>query len=366
MDSVETSEIDTPSAPRPVEHDRNPARPSVKPPATVRRRTLLLAALAATGAAVPVAVMESRANSAGPRTTVFPLPHGHAGSVAFSPDGKTLAAGLSGVQGIHSTLRLWDVARGTATTPWPDQVEELTKVAFSPDGKTLAMTGTFAVSLWNVADRTAIALPHPRPTLDLAFAPDGRTLASGGRDGTARLWDLPTHTLTTMLTTQGMAEVDAVAFSPDGRTLATDSDDLTESPVRLWDLRTHTVATTLDAPRRHGFNPVAFPSKGTIMATGSADNIVRVWDSGTSYVYAPLTGHTGPVTTVAFSPDGDTLATGSEDRTVRLWDTSSLDVFPLDTLTGHTDKVTTLAFSPDGKTLASGSLDATVRLWPTR
>ncbi|WP_405530342.1 WD40 repeat domain-containing protein [Streptomyces canus] len=247
----------------------------------MRRRTLLLAA---TGAAVPVAVMESRANSAGPRTTVFPLPHGHAGSVAFSPDGKTLAAGLSGVQGIHSTLRLWDVARGTATTPWPDQVEELTKVAFSPDGKTLA----------------------------------------------------------------------------------TDSDDLTESPVRLWDLRTHTVATTLDAPRRHGFNPVAFASKGTIMATGSADNIVRVWDSGTSYVYAPLTGHTGPVTTVAFSPDGDTLATGSEDRTVRLWDTSSLDVFPLDTLTGHTDKVTTLAFSPDGKTLASGSLDATVRLWPTR
>ncbi|MFF7981686.1 WD40 repeat domain-containing protein [Streptomyces sp. NPDC007901] len=333
----------------------------------MRRRTLLLAALGASAVAVPLAVIESRTDDAAPRNVVFALPDGYATCVAFSPDGKTLAAGLSGLQGTHSTLRLWDVAEGTSTAPWPDQIEDVAKLAFGPDGKTLATTGeTLEVSLWNRADRTRIALPHPQLTLDLAFAPDGRTLATGCRDGAARLWDLPTRTVTATLTTQGMAVVNAVAFSPDGQTLATGSADLTESPVRLWDLRTRTVAATLVAPLWHGFKPVAFGPTGHIVATGSADNIVRLWNSVTGTVLTELTGHTGPVTTVAFSPDGDILATGGEDRTVRLWDTSTLDAVPIDTLTGHTDKVTSVAFSPEGKTLASAGLDGTVRLWPNR
>ncbi|WP_406336007.1 WD40 repeat domain-containing protein [Streptomyces sp. NBC_00203] len=366
MDSVEPAEINT-STTAAGETQPQPGRPPVKPPAKVRRRTLLLAALGATAVAVPLAVIESRADdAANPRKATLTVPDGHADSVAFSPDGKTLAAGLSGARGTGSTLRLWDVAEGTATTPWADHVEDLTKVAFSPDGKTLAMTGALAVYLWNMADRTSIALPHPQPTLDLAFAPDGRTLATGGRDGVARLWDLPTRALTNALTAPGTAAVNAVAFSPDGLTLVTGSADLTESPVRLWDLLTRTVDATLEAPRRHGFTSVAFGRVGYIMATGSADNIVRVWDYVTGTVTAALTGHTGTVTTVAFSPDGDTLATGSEDRTVRLWDSSTLDLVPIDTLTGHTDNVTTVAFSPDSKTLASGSLDGTVRLWQNR
>ena len=50
-----------------------------------------------------------------------------------------------------------------------------------------------------------------------------------------------------------------------------------------------------------------------------------VWDLATSRpIGAPLTGHTGPVTSVAFSPDSTTLATGSADHTVRLWDVAYL------------------------------------------
>ncbi|MFE5084952.1 WD40 repeat domain-containing protein [Streptomyces mirabilis] len=323
MDSVEPAEINT-STTSALGRQPQPDRPPVKPPAQVRRRTLLLAALGASAVAVPLAVIESRAgDTVKPRKVTLSVLDGYVDSVAFSPDGKTLAAGLSGTQGTGSTLRLWDVAEGTAPTPFADHVEDVTTVAFSPDGKTLAMAGGIEVSLWNVADRTSITLPHPQPALDLAFSPDGRTLATG-------------------------------------------STDLTESPVRMWDLLTRTVDATLDAPRWHGFKPVAFGRVGDIMATGSADNIVRVWDFVSGTVIATLTGHTGAVTTVAFSPDGNTLATGSEDKTVRLWDTSTLDVVPIDTLTGHTDKVTTVTFSPEGKTLASGSLDRTVRLWPAR
>ncbi|WP_406126975.1 hypothetical protein OIE52_17740 [Streptomyces canus] len=148
MDSVEPMEINTSPAAAGGTQPQ-PGRLPVKPLGKVPRRTLLLAALGATAVAVPLAVIGSRADAAKPRRATLTVPDGHADSVAFSPDGKTLAAGLSGVRGASSTLRLWDVTEGTTTTPWADHVEDLTKVAFSPDGRTLAsgsLDGT--VRLW--------------------------------------------------------------------------------------------------------------------------------------------------------------------------------------------------------------------------
>jgi WD40 repeat protein len=364
MDATEPAKTDTPATPTGGTPPQ-PGRPPTGPRAKVRRRTLLLAAVGLTAVTVMFAEIESRADDDEPRKIVFTVPDGHARSVAFSSDGKTLVAGLSGVRGIGSTLRSWNLAKGTSTTPWPDQVEEVTKVAFSPDGRTLAVAGTLQVSLWNVAKPTGVALPLP--TLDLAFSPDGRTLATGGRDGAARLWALATGTVTDTLTPEGMTVVNAVAFSADGYTLATGGDDRSDSPVRLWDLLDPIGDATLELPRGHGFKPLAFSPVGDLLATGGADGVVRVWEAPeTDTAVATLTGHTGPVTAVAFSPHGDTLATGSDDKTVRLWDTSSFSVVPLSTLTGHTDKVTSVVFSPDGRTVASGSLDGTVRLWPRR
>ncbi|MGW2569086.1 WD40 repeat domain-containing protein [Streptomyces sp. NPDC001537] len=364
MEAAEPAETATPATPTSATQPQ-PGQPPTEPRPKVRRRTLLLGALGLTAVTVTLAEMESRADDDEPRKIVLTVPDGHARSVAFSPDGKTLVAGLSGVRGINSTLRSWNLAKGTSATPWPDQFGEVTKVAFSPDGRTLAVAGAFQVSLWNVAKPTGVALPLS--ALDLAFSPDGKTLAAAGHDGTVRLWNLAIGTVTHTLTTEGMTVVNAVAFRPDGDALATGSEDLTDSQVRLWDLRSPTNDATLKAPHWHGFKPVAFsPSGGQLLATGGEDPLVRVWDSVSGHLWGTLTGHTGPVTAVAFSPDGDTLATGSDDMTVRLWDTSTLDLSPVDTLTGHTGKVTSVAFSPDGRTVASGSRDGTVRLWPNR
>jgi WD40 repeat protein len=123
---------------------------------------------------------------------------GHAnvvGSVAFSPDGRTLASGSW-----DTTIKLWDVVSG--------QLQR-------------TLTG------------------HTGRVEVVAFSPDGRTLASGSWDTTIKLWDVVSGQLQRTLTGH-TGRVEVVAFSPDGRTLASGSDDKT---IMLWDLSTANEAT---------------------------------------------------------------------------------------------------------------------------
>ena len=116
-------------------------------------------------------------------------------------------------------------------------------VAFAPDGHTLA-TASFdrTVRLWDLTDRTRptpLGPPltgHTSFVDSVAFAPDGHTLATASFDQTVRLWDLTDRTHPSSLgppLTGHTSAVDSVAFAPDGHTLATASADQT---VRLWDL----------------------------------------------------------------------------------------------------------------------------------
>ncbi len=105
-------------------------------------------------------------------------------SVAFSPDGKTLA-----VASWERGTRLWDVAAGKEA----GAVDGHSTAAFSPDGKTLALGGkVWSVKLWDVAtrkDRSALEW-HRAQVSCVAFSPDGKMLASASRDRTFKLWDV--------------------------------------------------------------------------------------------------------------------------------------------------------------------------------
>jgi WD40 repeat protein/energy-coupling factor transporter ATP-binding protein EcfA2 len=287
---------------------------------------------------------------------------GHTGpvySVAFSPDGKTLASGSH-----DSTVRLWDVAtRRQVGSPLTSHTSGKT-VAFSPDGKAVAADGLDnTVLLWDVATHRQLGRPltgHTDTVSSVTFSPDGKTVATGGLDNTVRLWDAATHHQLGRLLTAHTDGINSVTFSPDGKTLASGSGDAT---VRLWDVATHRQVGRPLTGHSGPVSSVAFSPDGKTLASSSDDATVRLWDVATQrQIGRPLTGHTDTVSSAAFSPDGKTLATGGSDNTVRLWDLATHNQLGRP-LTGHTGPVNAVAFSPDGETIASGSGDTTVRLW---
>ncbi|QDO46972.1 helix-turn-helix domain-containing protein [Streptomyces sp. RLB3-17] len=297
------------------------------------------------------------------RTTMKTL--GSVESVAFSPDGHTLASSESEGkdQPFDGEVRLWDAATGKLRTTMKT-LSSVESVAFSPDGHTLASGRVDGkILLWDVATgklRTTLN-GQTDGVASVAFSPDGHTLASsesGGKDqmsdGKILLWDAATGKLRTTLKT--LSSVESVAFSPDGHTLASGRVD---GKILLWDVATGKLRTTLNG-QTDGVASVAFSPDGHTLASAGADEKVRLWDAATGKLHSTLNGHTGIVASVAFSPDGHTLASAGADNTVRLWDTAAGS--PQATLNAP-GGVAQVAFSPDGRTLAGGGVDEKVRLW---
>ena len=280
-------------------------------------------------------------------------------NVAFSPDGRTLASGS-----YDSSIRVWDVRnhrqRGERLTGHSGRVYG---VAFSPDGRTLVSTGEDeTIRLWDVRTHRQRGEPltgHRGPVYDAAFSPDGGTLASAGKDETLRLWDVRARKQLRKPLSGHKDRVVDVAFSPDGRTLASASFDTT---IRLWDVRAGQQLGQQLTGHADSVYAVDFSPDGRTLASAGADRTVRRWSVRTRRQLGKLTGHVGIVFSVDFSPDGRTLASGANDTTIRVLDVGA----HRGPLTGHSGAIIGIAVSPDGGTLASASDDKTIRLWDVR
>lgn len=296
------------------------------------------------------------ATTGGPLAT-FDRYVGDVNSVAFVPGTTLLMVGCG-----NKSVRLLDTGAASAAKQLTGHApKETWSLAFAPDGRTLASGGDdHQVRLWDMTtgQQRALLEGHESLVTAVAFSRDGKTLASASYDGYVKLWDAETATLEATLSAQG-EKLRCLAFSPDSRMLAAGTRTQGPAEVRLWETKT---GRELSALGGHGktVRGVAFSPDGAILASACDDGKIHWWDTAT-WRLRGQSDDTGQIGCLAFAPDGQTLVSGNRDGVVRLWNVASGRQQAI--LSGHAGEVFDVAFDPGGRTVCSAGEDKTIRLW---
>ncbi|WP_133164060.1 WD40 repeat domain-containing protein, partial [Cuspidothrix issatschenkoi] len=334
-------------------------------------------------------------------------------SVAYSPDGQTLAGGSK-----DKTIKLWNVKTGNLLQTLTGHSDRVRSVAYSPDGQTLASgSDDNTIKLWNVKTGNLLQTVeckngkatvlqtltgHSELLWSVAYSPDGQTLASGSHDKTIKIWQVAASISKAPVQQTPSQVSQPPVYKPQSQPVTIPAPKTT-IPVKNTNLRKlliiailGLIGTQVYGYQRYGVfpvdpisvianlssgislektltghsrnwgsvNSVAYSPDGKTLASGSDDKTIKLWNARTGKLLQTLTGHSrnwGSVNSVAYSPDGQTLASGSDDKTIKLWNARTGKL--LQTLTGHSDSVNSVAYSPDGQTLVSGSDDKTIKIW---
>ncbi|MBV8544645.1 MAG: hypothetical protein JO093_13875 [Acidobacteria bacterium] len=265
------------------DYDRNqwlPPKVVAQLPGPVRALALRGNLLAAGTGGGSVSVWDVR-NGSAPRQVTTGT--GAVMSLAFQPSGSLLAAG-----NLDGTVTLWDTAHpgAPARLRTGDNKTGVRAVAFSPDGKALAASQPSGALLWNVAQPEA----QPRSVCNdakdirsLAFKPDGTALLCGRADG--RIVGSPLGQGREVTFSGHTASVNSLSFNPRGDVFASGSADGT---IRLWHIDKPEALPEVIARQEGWIWAVAFNADGSGVISGGKEPAIRISDARTDVLAAHL------------------------------------------------------------------------------
>jgi WD40 repeat protein len=304
-------------------------------------------------------------------------------TVVYSPDGTCLASASrdeslplqGGGSAPNYRVRLWSAQSGEVLLTFKGDPLFEYKLAFSPDGKRLAaaLEGTRTVKVWDTqtGDELLTFVGHNDNVLSLQFDPTGRRLALAGGSGGVRVFDVDRMLKTPTFNTAD-DRFNNFDLSPDGTRLA----GIKTGAIKLWDAQTGQEIHSFQEPKANQPFAVTISPDGKRLAAGFGANHetkkrhyvageVKVWDTRTGQEIVTFKGHTTSVVSLAFSPDSTRLAScgGLSTTPVLLKDQGPGEVKVWDVATGQeklklpAEFVYKVAYSPDGKRLATLSLE---------
>jgi WD40 repeat protein len=288
---------------------------------------------------------------------------GHSGDVtamALSPGGTLLASAD------ERTLRLWNLGDRTQVAVLPGDGVPVRSLEFSADGGRLISRSTAArwrpgergdpggqIRLWPVGGdiRQGLVLHgHESYVYGLAFSPDGRRLVSCGWDGRVIVWDAIRGRPQRELPDHGQLE--DVCWTGDGRWIVAANSGVT----RVWDAATggqvHRFSTRVSHPT------LATSPDGSLLVAGGEDGPIRLRHLPDGALVRVLGSAAGISGKAAFSPDGRLVALCGEGRRLRVWAVADGTL-----LHAGDARSRSLAWHPSGDVLATGGRDGSIRLW---